>query len=81
MLAKQTGATEDLEKPIAIKTSLPLIPWKHFNGWYRMKTQIVFPGGRFDLEPHEFFLYIFTDFIILNLFCLKFEQCAEFRID
>ena len=91
MLAKQTAATEVLEKPIVIITSLPLIPWKHFNryrqepmimvSWYRMKTQIVIPRGRFDPEPHEFFLYIFTDFIILNLFCLKFEQCAEFRID
>ena len=49
--------------------------------WYCMKTQIVIPGARFDLEPHEFFSYIFTDFIILNLFRLKFEQCAEFRID
>lgn len=65
MSAKQTAATEYLEKPIAIITSLPLIPWKHFKGylpepmikgsWYRMKTQIVIPGGRFDLEPHEFF--------------------------
>lgn len=91
MLAKQTWATEDVEKPVAIITSLPLIAWKHFKGyrqepmimgsWYCMKTQIVIPGARFDLEPHEFFLYIFTDFIILNLFCLKFEQCAEFRID
>lgn len=32
MLAKQTGATEDVEKPVAIITSLPLIAWKHFKG-------------------------------------------------
>ena len=66
MLAKQTAATEYLEKPIAIITSLPLIPWKHIKGyrpepmikgsWYRMKTQIVIPGGRFDLELLSSFL-------------------------
>lgn len=81
MLAKQTAATEDLQKPIAIITSLPLIPWKHFNGyrqetmimgsWYRMKTQIVIPGRRFDLEPHESFLYIYLLILLYSIFSVS----------
>lgn len=80
MLAKQTGATEDVEKPFAIITSLPLIPWKHFKryrqepmimgSWYCMKTQIVFPGARFDLEPHEFF-FIYLLILLYSIFSVS----------
>ena len=40
MLAEQTATTEYLEKPIAIITSLPLIPWKHFKGLFEFLRRI-----------------------------------------
>ena len=40
---------------------------KIMGSWFRMKTQIVIPGGRFDPKPNEFFFFLYILIILYSI--------------